>query len=436
VATQIRARLTFDNPAFLEAEKRGFYTGNIPREIRGWGQEADRLTVPRGFTAQLVGILRGAAVQYRIEDRRRTLPEVDFQFLGELRDFQVDAVQDMAARDFGTLAAPTGSGKTVMAMDLIAMRRQPALVVVHTKELLEQWIARIEKFLGIPAGEVGRIGGGKMKVEEKITVALVQSLYKVAHDVAPHVGHLVVDEAHRCPSRTFLEAVSAFDSRFMLGLSATPWRRDGLSRLIYWYVGDKVHQVDQAALVDAGHVLEAEVIWRDTNFEPTYDASEEYSRMLSELTQDEARNTLIADDVAREAQGNGGGVCLVLSDRKAHCEALGRPWRHAGWRRQYFTGDLPTAKRQAIVAALNGDGVKVLVATGQLIGEGFDCRELSTLFLATPIKFNGRLLQYLGRILRPAPGKTQAVVYDYVDPVGVLENAARARQRVYGPQGE
>ena len=323
VATQIRARLTFDNPAFLEAEKRGFYTGNIPREIRGWGQEADRLTVPRGFTAQLVGILRGAAVQYRIEDRRRTLPEVDFQFLGELRDFQVDAVQAMASRDFGTLSAATGSGKTVMALALIAMRRQPALVVVHTKELLEQWIARIEKFLGIPAGEVGRIGGGKMKVEEKITVALVQSLYKVAHDVAPHVGHLVVDEAHRCPSRTFLEAVSAFDSRFMLGLSATPWRRDGLSRLIYWYVGDKVHQVDQAALVDAGHVLEAEVIWRDTNFEPTYDASEEYSRMLSELTQDEARNTLIADDVAREAQGNGGGVCLVLSDRKAHCEALG-----------------------------------------------------------------------------------------------------------------
>ena len=101
-----------------------------------------------------------------------------------------------------------------------------------------------------------------------------------------------------------------------------------------------------------------------------------------------------------------------------------------------LTGDLPTAKRQSVVAALNGGRVKVLVATGQLIGEGFDCRELSTLFLATPIRFNGRLLQYLGRILRPAPGKDRAVVYDYVDPVGVLENAARERLRFYGSETE
>ena len=97
-----------------------------------------------------------------------------------------------------------------------------------------------------------------------------------------------------------------------------------------------------------------------------------------------------------------------------------------------LTGDLPTPKRQEVVAALNAGRVKVLVATGQLIGEGFDCRQLSTLFLATPIKFNGRLIQYLGRVLRPVPGKDKATVYDYVDPVGVLENAARARQRVYG----
>ena len=193
-----------------------------------------------------------------------------------------------------------------------------------------------------------------------------------------------------------------------LGLSATPWRRDGLSRLIYWYVGDKVHEVDTAALVEAGHVLEAEVIWRKTDFEPTFDPSEEYSRMLSELTQDAERNALIADDVAQEAQGDGGGVCLVLSDRKAHCETLVGLLAARGVEAAILTGDLPTAKRQEVVAALNAGRVKVLVATGQLIGEGFDCRELSTLFLATPIKFNGRLLQYLGRVLRPAPGKDKA----------------------------
>lgn len=430
VLARIKDRLTFPNPAYLEAEKRGFYTGNIPQEIRGYEVEGDFLIIPRGFTRQLVGIIKGAGLAYRIEDHRRTLAPVDFSFRGELRDFQTEAVEAMAARDFGTLAAPTGSGKTVMALALVARRRQPALVVVHTRELLQQWIARIETFLGIPKQEIGVIGGGKMKVRERITVGLVQTLGKCASEIAPFIGHLVIDECHRTPSRTFTEAVTAFDCRYMTGLSATPWRRDGLSRMIYWHVGDKVHEVDKGALVEAGHVLQAEVIWRETDFEPTFDPSEEYSKMLRELCEDSARNDLIAEDVAQEAK-TGGGVCLVLSDRKAHCEALVGLLAARGVNASILTGDLSSSQRQAVVEALNGGSVKVLVATGQLIGEGFDCRELSTLFLATPIKFNGRLLQYLGRVLRPAPGKTQAVVYDYLDPVGVLENAAKARQRVY-----
>jgi superfamily II DNA or RNA helicase len=341
---------------------------------------------------------------YQLEDRRRTLAPVDFSFQGQLRDFQEQAVQAMLSRDFGTLAAPTGTGKTVIALALVAKRRQQALVVVHTRELLVQWIDRIGTFLGIPATEVGIIGGGKVKVGEKITVALVQSLYKCANDLAPRVGHLVVDECHRAPSRTFTEAVTAFDCRYMAGLSATPWRRDGLSRLIFWNIGDLVHEVDKASLVEAGHVLEAEIIWRRTDLEPTYDASEEYSKALSELTQDPARNALIANDVAREV-GNGGGVCLVLTDRKAHCEVLVGLLAGQGVKAKMLTGDLSNGERARVVEALNAGRVKVLVATGQLVGEGFDCRELSTLFLTTPIRFSGRLLQYLGRVLRPAPGK-------------------------------
>jgi superfamily II DNA or RNA helicase len=430
VRSQIFDRLSFSNPAFLEAEKRGFWTGNLSRVIKGYQRNGDTLTMPRGFARQLVGILKQHGVAYQVEDRRRTLAPVDFAFQGQLRDFQKAAVQAVASRDFGTMAAPTGSGKTVMALALVAERRQPALVVVHTRELMDQWIDRIGAFLGIPAREVGIIGNGKMQVGEKITVALVQSLYKCAADVAPHIGFLVVDECHRAPSRTFTEAVTAFDSRFMLGLSATPWRRDGLSRLIYWYLGDKVHEVDKEALVDAGHILQADVTWRQTSFQPNSDPSTEYSRMLSELTQDPARNALIASDVAREA-GDGGGVCLVLSDRKAHCEALQDTLAGQGIKAEVLTGDLSAGERRRVVESLNAGRVKVLCATGQLLGEGFDCKQLTTLFLATPIRFSGRLLQYLGRVLRPAPGKDKAKVFDYVDPVGVLENAARQRHRVY-----
>ncbi len=431
----LRARLTFLNPVYLEADRQGRYTGHIPREVRGYRVEADALVVPRGFVRQVVEILKRAGVQYCLDDRRRTLAPVDFTFHGQLKDFQVDAVQAMAARGFGVLCMPTGAGKTVGALSLVAMRRQPALIVVHTRELMDQWISRIETFLGIPDQEVGRIGGGKMKVGDRISVGLVQSLYKVAHEVAPHIGHLVVDECHRAPCRSFTEAVTAFDCRYMTGLSATPWRRDGLSRLIYWHLGDKVHEVDKDALVDAGHVLEAEVIWRETDFQPTFDPSEEYSRMLSELTQDPARNALIAADVAREAM-NGAGVCLVLTDRKAHCQTLVELLEDRGVTAAMLTGDMSNGDRQRIVEALNAGKVKVLVATGQLIGEGFDCRELSTLFLTTPIRFDGRLVQAMGRILRPAPGKEKAVVYDYQDVnVPVLMSGARARQRVYGRVG-
>jgi superfamily II DNA or RNA helicase len=153
--------------------------------------------------------------------------------------------------------------------------------------------------------------------------------------------------------------------------------------------------------------------------------------MLSELTGDEDRNRLIVNDVAKEAS-NGGGVCLVLSDRKSHCEAISSMLSDTGVAADVLTGDTRDNEREAIVGRLNSGNVKVLVATGQLIGEGFDCRGLSTLFLATPIKFSGRLIQYLGRILRPAPGKDTARVYDFVDVnIGVLRASANQRQRVY-----
>jgi superfamily II DNA or RNA helicase len=435
VEKSIRERLTFTNPAWEENEKRGFSNWNTPKRLCFLEEKGDTLIMPRGFIRHLLRTLKQYEVPYQLDDRRRILPPVDFSFQGELRDFQVEAVDAMTFREFGTLTAPTGSGKTWMALALVARRRQPALIVVHTKELLDQWVDRIEACLGIPTQEVGVIGGGKKKIGDKITVALVQSLYKCADEVSPHIGFLVVDECHRCPSRTFTQAVKAFDCRYMLGLSATPYRRDKLTRLIYWHLGDKVHEVDREALVEEGHILEAEVIWRETSFRPYFDPSEEYSKMLSELTVNPQRNALIADDVAQEA-GNGSGVCLVLSDRKGHCEALLALLADRGVEATLLTGDLPNGERQAVVEAVNTGGVKVLVATGQLIGEGFDCKALSTLFLATPIRFDGRLLQYLGRVLRPAPGKDKAKVYDYVDEeVGVLKAAAEARRRVYAVQG-
>ena len=428
----LRGRLTIQNPKWAENERMGRWQGGTQEMLRYYSGTFERMTLPRGFIRQLITLSLRQGVSFTIDDQRRVLPEVNFIFQGVLKPFQQDAVDKMLRRDFGTLSAATGSGKTVMALYMIAMRRQPALVIVHTKELLNQWLDRIETFLGIPAADVGVIGGGKMRIGGQVTVALVQSLYKCARDVAPLIGHLVIDECHRAPSRTFTEAVTVFDSKYMLGLSATPWRRDRLSKLIFWHVGDVVHEVDKNRLVENGDILRAEVTMRETDFEPYYCPVNEYSKMLSELTKDEKRNQLICADVAAEAQ-NGGGICLVLSDRKAHCQEIAEILgSYHDLPAEVLTGDLSQTNRANIVERLNGGEVKVLIATGQLIGEGFDCPDLSALFLATPIRFSGRVIQYLGRILRPAAGKAEARVFDYVDAkVGVLRASAKARQRIY-----
>lgn len=432
---ELRRRLTFPNPAYEEAERMGRWTGDISPILSCFMARGDAVTVPRGFTRQLIRLLRKRGARYDLDDRRRELPPVGFTFVGRLRDYQEEAVEAVLSRDFGVLTAPTGSGKTVMALKVIAERRQPTIIVVHTKELADQWAERIETFLGIPRKEVGRIGGGK-KTTGPLTVAMVQTLYKCADEAAPRFGHLIVDECHRIPSRTFTEAVTAFDCKFMLGLSATPWRRDKLSRLIYWHLGDKVHEVDRDRLLDSGAILPADVVVRETAFTTELDPSTEYTRMLTELTQDPGRNHQIAQDVVELARAMPGTI-LVLSDRKAHVEKLAELIRVLGVSCETLTGDMPEQERQILVADLSRGWVKVLVATGQLIGEGFDCAGLHALVLATPIKFSGRLLQYLGRVLRPAPGKDRALVLDYLDHhVGVLRAAHKARMRVFRQASE
>jgi superfamily II DNA or RNA helicase len=426
-------RLEFPNPKWLENERMGRWNRRTPRMLRFYDKVgATGLWIPRGYMRQLILQCRRDGIQYETDDRRRSHDPISFSFRGRLRSFQQVAVDQMLTREFGTLSSATGSGKTIMALYMVAQRKQPALIIVHTRDLASQWVQQIETFLGIAPEDVGMIGGGQKAIGEKVTVALVQSLYKCAEEIASHIGFLVVDECHRCPSRTFTEAVSSFDCKYMLGLSATPWRRDRLTKLIFWFLGDVHHKVEKTRLIETGDVLPAEIIVRATNFKPFHDPVSEYSKMLSELTANTDRNSLIAADIARESSDRT-GICLVLSDRKAHCENLQALLRYRfKIESELLTGDLNPGERQEVVERLNKKTAKVLIATGQLIGEGFDCRNLSTLFLATPIRFSGRILQYLGRVLRPAPGKKVARVFDYVDiHVDTLKKAASARQRVY-----
>ncbi|MBW2411600.1 MAG: DEAD/DEAH box helicase family protein, partial [Deltaproteobacteria bacterium] len=282
ILAALTEKLEFVNPKWLENDRLGRWNRGTPRLLKFYDKVGKTgLWIPRGYMRQLILMCRREKLAYEIDDRRNSLPSVSYSFSGRLKPFQQTAVEDMLARDFGTLSSATGSGKTVMALYIIAQRKQPALIIVHTRDLAAQWIERIETFLGIPPEDVGMIGAGKKTVGPEVTVALVQSLYKCAEEVAPQIGFLIVDECHRCPSRTFTEAVSSFDSQYMLGLSATPWRRDKLSKLIFWHLGDVHHEVDKDHLVETGAVLPAEVTYRQTQFRTRHDPITEYSKMLS-----------------------------------------------------------------------------------------------------------------------------------------------------------
>jgi superfamily II DNA or RNA helicase len=430
IVNEVKKTFTIDNPEWLENDRMGRWNGETPQRLKFWRIEDGALILPRATIGLVIDMARRNGHHYHVEDNRRLLPSVEFTFKGKLRGYQLAAVADLGRRDFGTLQAPTGSGKTIIALAMIAWRKQPTLIIVHSKELLEQWKARIIEFLGIPCEQIGTIGNGKMQVGEKITVGIVNSVYKLAGEIRDRIGHLVIDECHRAPSRTFTECVTGFDAKYQLGLSATPWRRDGLTRLIWWFVGNTLHRIEASGLVESGDILPFRVILRETRFIPSCDPSEEYSRMLSELTEDPARNALIAADIAGEIENP--GTILILSDRRAHCLQLKDCLAERNIKAEMLTGEMSASVRSDIVRRLNDGDIKVLIATAQLIGEGFDCKGLTTLFLATPIRFDGKLLQCLGRVLRPALGKDKAVVYDYCDSrVGVLRSAARARERVY-----
>lgn len=427
VVSLLKQQLTLPNPKYQDAKKYGRWIGKkIKPNLSFYKERQAGLHFPRGFTRQAIYHIRRCTpdCELDIQDHRQIMADTDVTFQGSLRPYQQEAITAITAHEFGVIESGTGSGKTIIALKTIAERRQPTLVLVHTKELLYQWLDQIEKFLGLKAG---LIGDGHFEIAE-LTVAIVNSARNRLDELPQHFGHLVVDECHRVPASLFTDVVTAFDCRYMLGLSATAFRRDGLTRLIYFYLGDRSHRVDPAALHSSGAVLQPEYIQRPTEFSYVYRGN--YQHLMKALARNRQRNELIAEDVIREV-GREKGTVLVVSDRVTHCEELAAIIaRKSGHTLQpaVLTGKLASEERTAIIEAVRRGETEILVSTLQLIGEGFDCPGLRALFLTTPIKFTGRLLQVVGRILRPAAGKKPRV-YDYIDPVGVLKASARARHK-------
>ena len=421
----LRKKLTLANPRYIAAKKYGKWIGKkLKPTLQFYEERKEGFAFPRGLARDAIMLCRNIMGESpAIIDDRLSLAEQPFIFQGDLRPYQLQAVEDLCCHEFGVLEAGTGSGKTVIALAIIARREQPTIIFVHTKELLYQWQQRLDQFLGV---EAGLIGDGSFTVKP-ISIAIVNSARRRLDELAPLFGHLVVDECHRVPASLFTEVVTAFASRFSLGLSATAFRSDGLTDLIHYYLGVHRHQVDPGKLYRSGAVLQPRFIQRHTSFRYGYRGN--YQRLIKALAADKNRNDLIVDDIVSELDEDTGTI-LVVSDRVAHCQQLSDMLAAKNITAMLLTGRLPQDKRGRLVQDIRQGTVKVVISTLQLIGEGFDCPSLTTLFLTTPIKFSGRVLQVVGRILRPAAGKIPKV-FDYVDPIKVLRSSALHRQNLF-----
>jgi len=424
ISQEIKKALTIENPEWVKRQRQGLSCYNISHFFAYYNTLGDKIFAPRGFLPELIHILSKNNIDFQIDRKHILLPEVNFEFIKELRNYQQSAANILLKRNEGVLTAGTGAGKTVIALYLTSKRKQPAIILVHTKELLEQWIERIKFFLDTK--KVGVIGDGIFD-PEPITVSIVNSLVK-RKEVLSNFGYLIADECHKLPTNTWTDIISEYQGPYISGFSATPYRNDGLDKVIEWNAGPILHTITPQELIAEGYLVSIEPIIRKTLFNYP-DAAANYSKMLSAMSINEERNSMIIADVIQEIRSK--GICLVLSDRKSHLERMMK-MMPSKYKMELLTGSINASERKRIVEGINSGELNGIFATAKLIGEGFDCPNLTSLFLTMPIRYSGNIIQYIGRILRPKEGKGKAPVYDYRDvSIGCLYAGFKEKDKIF-----
>lgn len=411
----------FENPEFYRAQAMRLPIHDIPRVVDCAEDHPLHIALPRGCLDDAMSLLRELKVKPILRDERFGGNPLNVAFNGELRLEQKAAATAMAAHDIGVLSATTAFGKTVIAAWLIAKRGVNTLVMVHRRQLLEQWIERLSAFLGVPAKSIGRIGGGPRKVTGVLDVAIMQSLVRkgVVDDQVAAYGHLVVDECHHLSARSFELVARRAKARYVTGLSATVARKDGHHPIIFMQCGPARYCVN-AKQHAASHPFAHSVLVRPTGFQPPdtagLDARAEFRILCDALTTDDARNRLICDDVACAVRE--GRSPLVLTQRTEHLRLLAERLSPACANVIALQGGMGRKEMKAaaaLMASIKAADARVLLATGGYAGEGFDDSRLDTLFLVMPVSWRGTIAQYAGRLHRLHEGKREVRIYDYAD---------------------
>ncbi len=437
----ITKSLTFPNPKIGELIRMGYSVWKVPKQIKCFRLLKSGFYLPIGFGPALWTYLKNRGDELVLDDRRVECQVAPIISKIQLKPEQIRAQEKLLATNRAILEAKPGFGKTMLAIEVICARAQKTLVIVHTRALLDQWIKRISDYCQINPEEIGIIGDGKWRIGERITIASYQTLLsRGTKSIKNEFGLVVVDECHHVPANTFSKVVRGFAARYCLGLTATPFRKDKLDRLMRFYIGPIVPTSSQTSDNDAdllpANRVPTQLVWRTTTLDIENAATKEFVEIGTILAADPTRLQQVTADVLHCV--NEGKKIIVLSERVGHAEALEMMLKMNAPQLSIalVTGQLKKEDREQILLQVKNNSYQVMVATGGVVGEGFDWPAADTLFLAFPFSWKGKLIQYVGRIQRVHPGKTQACVYDYLDNnIEILRAMARKRARGYRELG-
>lgn len=411
----------FQNPEFYKAQAMRLPTFDKPRVIACAEIHDDYIALPRGCLDEVKELFRSLGVKYRVQNKCYAGKPLDVSFHGELRFAQKSAATAMLVHNMGVLSATTAFGKTVLAAWIIAERGVNTLIIVHRKQLMEQWRERLSLFLDLPIKDIGRIGGGYKKSNGMLDVALIQSLVRkgVVDDCVGNYGQLIVDECHHIPAVSFEQVTRRAKAKYILGLSATVVRKDGHHPIITMQCGPVRYRVS-AKQQAKDRPFAHSVIVRPTSFYNVEDSGTDTGIKIYELYQalitDEKRNQLICADIIRSVKENRSPV--VLTERIEHLEILEKELSKIVPNIIVLRGGMGKRKLKDVLEQLEAISDKkmfLLLATGSFIGEGFDVARLDTLFLTMPVSWRGTIAQYAGRLHRLYESKREVRIYDYAD---------------------
>jgi len=425
----------FQNPEFYKAQAMRFPVWDKPRIIGCAENYPQHIALPRGCLDAVTKLLDENGIAFELSDERFAGDSLSLKFTGQLRSDQEKAVKAMMAHDTGVLCAPTAFGKTVTAAALIARRGVNTLILVHRTELLKQWQERLRTFLNLEKGDLGVIGAGKRKPSGKIDIAVMQSLTRKGEisNLIEQYGHIVVDECHHISAVSFDQLLRRAKARYVLGLTATPIRRDGQHPIIFMQCGPIRHEASRPEGAPQSLTVISRLLTTPLSSDPAMGIQDIFRQLADSIE----RSQRIVEDVLHAYRA--GRSILVLTERTEHLDKL--EMALSGQVENLFAlhGRMPRKQRTVLLEALEalpGDAPRVLLATGRLVGEGFDHPPLDTLMLAMPISWKGTLQQYAGRLHREHASKSDVLIYDYIDTGHpVLMRMWDKRQRGYKAMG-